>query len=284
MITYKRCTEASINDIYQAFIIGFSDYIIKMEIPFELFVKRFFGPEGNDLMFSFIALDVEKPVGVILGGIKMFEGIKTLRCGTLCVHPNYRGKGISRELFKLHKKTAIDNKCKQLFLEVIVGNNRAINFYKSLGYDIIYYLSYFSHDKPRTISAAESIEPFYFEEINMNLLRDFKSQIEDIHITWQNSFDYMGKIDDLLHYSIKYLSESVGAISIHKSGKIYFIWLNPSFRKQGLGKALIGYAANKLELSKVAINFANNGNLEGFLKHLGFKRDSISQYEMYITL
>lgn len=283
MITYKRCTEVLIKDVYEAFKIGFSDYIIKMEIPFELFIKRFLGPEGNDLMFSFIALDVEKPVGVILGGIKIYEGIKTLRCGALCIHPNYRGEGISRELFELHKKTAIENKCKQLFLEVIVGNDRAIHFYKNMGYDIIYYLSYFSHDDPRTIS-SKILEPFNFEEININTLRILKPQIEDIHITWQNGFDYMDKIDDMFHYRINNFGETAGAISVHKSGKIYFIWVKSTYRKHGLGKALVGYAANKLELSKVVINYANNGNLEGFLKHLSFKRDSISQYEMYLTL
>lgn len=32
MITYKRCTEVNEADIYKAFQIGFSDYIIKLEM------------------------------------------------------------------------------------------------------------------------------------------------------------------------------------------------------------------------------------------------------------
>ena len=50
-----------------------------------------------------------------------------MRCGTLAVHPNYRGVGVSQKLFELHKE-ALQNECKQLFLEVIVGNDRAIRF------------------------------------------------------------------------------------------------------------------------------------------------------------
>ncbi|HDR7489227.1 TPA: GNAT family N-acetyltransferase, partial [Bacillus pacificus] len=141
MIQYKRCSEVNIDLVYGAFRDGFSDYIIKMEVSKEDFIKRFFGAEGNSLEHSFLALDGDKPVGVILSGIKVYESIKTMRCGTLAVHPNYRGIGVSQKLFELHKEEAIQNECKQLFLEVIVGNDRAIRFYNKLGYEKVYDLS-----------------------------------------------------------------------------------------------------------------------------------------------
>ncbi|HDR3982008.1 TPA: GNAT family N-acetyltransferase, partial [Bacillus anthracis] len=83
MIQYKRCSEINIDLVYEAFRDGFSDYIIKMEVSKGDFIKRFFGLEGNSLEHSFLALDGDKPVGVILGGIKDYENIKTMRCGTL---------------------------------------------------------------------------------------------------------------------------------------------------------------------------------------------------------
>ena len=46
----------------------------------------------------------------------------------------YRGKGISQRLMEFHREEAKKLDCKQLFLEVIVSNDRAINFYKKLGY------------------------------------------------------------------------------------------------------------------------------------------------------
>ncbi|PGZ06934.1 GNAT family N-acetyltransferase, partial [Bacillus cereus] len=144
MIQYKRCSEVSIDLVYKAFKDGFSDYIIKMEVSKEDFIKRFFGAEGNSLEHSFLALDGEKSVGLILGGIKVYETINTMRCGTLAVHPEYRGIGVSQKLFELHKEEAIQNGCKQLFLEVIVGNDRAINFYNKLGYEKVYDLSYYN--------------------------------------------------------------------------------------------------------------------------------------------
>ena len=127
MIQYKRCSDVNIDLVYEAFKVGFSDYIIKMEVSKGI-LYNVFGPEGNLLEHSFLALEEGKPVGVILGGIKDYESIKTMRCGTLAVHPNYRGIGVSQKLFELHKEEAIQHGCKQLFLEVIVGNDRAIHF------------------------------------------------------------------------------------------------------------------------------------------------------------
>ena len=148
MISYKRCTEVNEDIIFQAFQIGFSDYIIQIEMTKDFFMDRFFGPEGNCLEYSVIALDEDKPVGLNLGGIKIFEGIKTLRCGALCVHPDYRGTEVSKRLFRLHKEIAIANGCKQLFLEVIAGNDRAINFYEKKGYEKVYDMVYYSYNSP----------------------------------------------------------------------------------------------------------------------------------------
>lgn len=67
------------DSIYEAFTDGFSDYIINVSLAKEEFVRRFFGPEGNTLENSIIAFDGHKPIGLNLGGIKIYEGIKTLR-------------------------------------------------------------------------------------------------------------------------------------------------------------------------------------------------------------
>jgi len=53
MVTYKRCSEVDINSVYEAFQIGFSDYIIKINMSKDDFITRFLGPEGNCLEHSF---------------------------------------------------------------------------------------------------------------------------------------------------------------------------------------------------------------------------------------
>lgn len=123
MIIYKNCEDVTMKEIFEAFASGFSDYVVPLTMDQNAFEARFFGPEGNSLNLSFIAFDQNQPIGLILGGIRQFDGLKTMRCGTLCIAPDYRGKGISQSLFEMHRSAAIASGCKQLFLEVIKGNH-----------------------------------------------------------------------------------------------------------------------------------------------------------------
>ena len=132
-INIVKCSEASDNDIYNAFSEGFSDYIIDMKLSKEEFVARFFGTEGNQRENSHIAYDFERPVGVVLGGVITYDDIKTLRCGMLSVVPAYRRKGVGKMLMEKHEEIARDNNCQMLMLEVVSGNDIAVNFYEELG-------------------------------------------------------------------------------------------------------------------------------------------------------
>src|SRR5690554_2895466 len=128
MITYKICTKDDIENMYEAFSIGFSDYMVKFDITLERFIDLFLRIEGNSLDSSLLALDNEKPIGLMLGGIKTYDGVKTLRCGTLAIDPDYRKIGVASQLFMLHKELAIKNDCKVLFLEVIKGMIEHLTF------------------------------------------------------------------------------------------------------------------------------------------------------------
>lgn len=283
MVVYKRCSEVDPGDIFNAFQVGFSDYIIKVEMTQDFFTNRFFGPEGNSLEHSFIAFDGSQPVGVILGGIKVYEGIRTMRCGALCIHPEYRGEGVSRQLFNLHRQTALENGCRQLFLEVIAGNERAINFYKNLGYEKVYDLVYYSHKKPSTLKNPY-ILPYRIAQIDFVQLLELKRVTADVHINWQNDFDYIARLHGQFHYGMYAGSELIGALSINAGGKISFIWVVPELRGRRIATSLIDYAVSSIGPETLHISFPNSAGLQGFVKHLQFERDSISQYEMYLTL
>lgn len=282
MIQYKRCSEVNIDLVYEAFKDGFSDYIIKMEVSKGDFIKRFFGLEGNSLEHSFLVLDGDKPVGVILGGIKDYENIKTMRCGTLAVHPNYRGVGVSQKLFELHKDEAIQNGCKQLFLEVIVGNDRAIRFYNKLGYEKVYDLSYYNlKDMTKIIHReCKGIEVKQLE------FPAFKVEIQKwlhFHINWQNDMDYIEKTNNLF-YGAYVNNDLKGAICINEQGKISFIFIDKEYRNRSIGSKLLQVARDELNLESLSIGFPNNNLLEGFLKKTGFEKNSLAQYEMYVLI
>jgi ribosomal protein S18 acetylase RimI-like enzyme len=283
MITYKRCSEVDMDLIFNAFSIGFSDYIIKHDMPKDIFVKIFFGPEGNTLESSFIALEDNRPVGVVLSGIKEYEGIKTIRCGTLAVDPEYRGKGVSKRLMELHKEEGINNGCKQLFLEVIVSNERAVNFYKKLNYDKIYDLVYFSLSDIHKLKEKDALT-LEIKVIDIETVRKSQERIEGVHLNWQNDMEYIEKSEGQSNLGAYANNKLVGVVSVNKSTRLNYIWVENSLRHKGVATRLLVEAAKELNLSKLSSGFPNNASLEGFLKHIGFERDKISQYEMYYTI
>jgi ribosomal protein S18 acetylase RimI-like enzyme len=280
-LRYQKCSEVEDRFIYQAFQIGFSDYIIKMEMSFEDFMKRFFGPEGNSKEHSFIAFDQEEPVGVILGGMKNYETVKTMRCGTLAVHPDYRGKGISQRLFELHKEEAIHHCCKQLFLEVIVGNDRAIHFYQKRGYEKIYDIVYFSNEDLSQIKRTNTEI-----EVTRTEFQSFRRAAEKwtYHINWQNDLDYLEKVDRNIYYHALVEGKVAGCMAINPSGNISFLMVDPAQRGKGIGSQLLQTAIQELNLSRMSTGFPNNSLLEGFFKKQGFKKGTLTQYEMYSPL
>ncbi|MGG0177325.1 GNAT family N-acetyltransferase [Gottfriedia acidiceleris] len=279
-INYFRCSEVDVELAYQAFSIGFSDYIVKFNYSKEQFVNLFFGPEGNKPEHSFVAIYENEAVGVILGGIKMYETIKTMRCGTLAISPDYRGLGVSQKLFELHKEEAEKNGCKQLFLEVIVGNDRAINFYKKLGYEKIYDLSYFSKSD---LTSLQQIQLESSTEINKVEFNNFKETITkwDYHINWQNDIDYLEKLTNFSYFLARVDNENVGALAVNENGRISVLIIDKVYRNRKIATTLLQFAASELNLKSFSTSIPNNNSLEGFFHKLEFKKEKIAQYEMY---
>lgn len=283
MIIYKTCTHSTMSEIFEAFSIGFSDYFIPLTMSQSEFTARFFGPEGNSLNTSFIALDDNKPIGVILGGIRQFDGLKTMRCGSLCIHPDYRGRGISQRLFEMHKAAALEAKCKQLFLEVIKHNHRAVKFYETCGYTKVYSLKYFSiiaqyitdNIKPKTYS----IEPISFDELNT-----FKNSLPDCHINWQSDTPYYAESKEETLLCAYDNGRQIALLALNPHGKINFLWVAPDYRGQGVGKGMLSEAIKLRNIEKITICLPSNSSMEGFVRKLGFEKDSLEQYEMYLPL
>jgi len=282
-VSYKRCDEVDFDIVHKAFSDGFSDYMIKVEFTKEVFFKLFFGPEGNRLNTSFIAVHEGTPIGVVLGGIKYYEGIKTMRCGALAVSPDFRGKEVSKTLYDLHKDEAIQHNCQQLFLEVIVGNDRAINFYKKLGYEKIYDLSYFSLSESSSLKNYHSTSNVIVKNMT---IADFENAMLkwDYHINWQNDLDYIKKGENYHFYGAYLENKLVGCLCINSTGKISFLYVEKNQRCKGIGSELLKKAIVEHELKNLNISFPNNSSLEGLIKKIGFERNKLSQYEMYLTL
>lgn len=283
MISYKMCTEVTSTQIYNGFRKGFIDYSIPFHAPEDEFMARFFGLEGNELKYSFIALDDENPIGLILGGIRIFDTMKTMRCGALCIAPDYRGKGISQELFKLHQATAKEAGCRQLFLEVLKDNHRAIRFYEKMGYREAVILKYY-RKKIAELSIPNEIPPYKITTISIDAVKAFRDKLNSCHINWQNDIPYYENSKNEIFYGVYDDYQLIGLTAMSMNGKINFLWVEPSYRFKGIGRYLLHQASKQLGSQYLYICIPGNPLLEGFFRKLGFEKDETEQYEMYLPL
>ena len=280
MITYVNGTQIQVSEIYKAFILGFSDYIIKVDLAETSFVTRFFGPEGNDVKLCHVALADGEPIGLVMGGIREWDGLKTLRCGALCIASEFRGTDVARTLMDLHWKDGVDHHCQRLSLEVIKGNDRAIRFYEKNGYFPAYDIKYYKI-KAENLEAKPVEDFIRLKEVDFKTLGAHRKKQSDIHIHWQSELEYYKESTTDRHFEIQLGDRLAGCLSLSRAGKINYLWIEPKDRNRGLGKNALQETAKVMNLEAMNIAFTNNGSLEGFLRALHFEKDKIEQFEMF---
>ncbi|MBB6479556.1 GNAT family N-acetyltransferase [Spirochaeta isovalerica] len=274
---FVKCSQAADHQIFEAFSRGFSDYIIKFDMSEDFFFDHFFGAEGNRRELSWLALEDGKPAGLVLGGIRSFDGLKTMRCGTMCVVPEYRRKKVAAGLLEQHRQTALESGCDQLFLECIEGNDRALAFYRKAGYETRHHLHYFLCENPGEISSPSISSPI--ETLTPEEIRSLRSE-SGVHWNWQNEMEYLEK-EGAEFSGIRENGFPVAGIA-HKDRRIQFLYVAEPYRRRGYALSLIASFAQGKE--KLTVSFPDNPGLEGFYENNGFRREPIRQEEMYLDL
>ncbi|WP_214774056.1 GNAT family N-acetyltransferase [Exiguobacterium sp. s37] len=135
--TYRQ--NPPIQDLYRAFMSGFSDYIIPFQFDEQTFEDVFLVRDQNQPSRSIVAYDGEIPVGVVLSGIAHLDSGWQTRCGGLAVAPHVRKAGVATELMRRFEEAAVGNR----LLEVIQGNDAAVSLYERLGYETTREILYF---------------------------------------------------------------------------------------------------------------------------------------------
>lgn len=154
-ITYQ--VAPPIQDLYRAFMRGFSDYIIPFTMDEASFEARLLVRDQNQPSRSIVAYVDGEPAGVMLSGIAYSEGEWRTRCGGMAVAPECRGQGIARELMRQFDEQAQGTRV----LEVIQGNRAAEQLYARLGYHATRSISYHASRPMETNAVFDSLPVTY---------------------------------------------------------------------------------------------------------------------------
>jgi len=278
MLDIRLATEVEDQVIFDAWCEGYSDYLHKFKLELSTFITRYVENESVR-EYSYVAFDDDKPVGLMLGNIKEYDGIKTMRCGGFAVIPSHRRLGVGKALFDQHLALGAQHDCKQLYLEVLKENERALGFYRSVGYRSVYdYRSYVLKSKMTTTRLDVDVQI-----IDFDLVREIRESLTEFHLFWQGEMFVLEHFKDLISYGIFKDGEVVAVINLKPNGLVNFIWTRNDMRLKGLAKHLLIHAASKLNGVNLSAVASNNYAYEGFLRHLGFE-SQFEQHEMMLPI
>lgn len=284
MYTYKILDNTDLSIIHQAFVEAFSDYQVKMDLPFSKFEnmvkRRGFTPE-----LSIGAFDDEKLIGFVLNGVRMWDGKLTAYDLGTGVIPDYRKKGITIEILKKVKDICKDNKIENYLLEVLQNNTGAVELYRKQGFQTTrdfdcYYL------KREGFSQSICADKKNIESLSISQWKEIQ-KLWDYNPSWQNSIDSINIFPDRFSYSVVAIENKIVGYGVvdRVTGDIPQIAVSIEHRNKGIGKSIISDLFNNTEANKLSlINVdCRDVNFKNFLIHMGFI-NYVSQYEMILEL
>jgi GNAT superfamily N-acetyltransferase len=136
MIIYKKLSEISIEDIVTLWNNGFQNYFVNINMSINSFLTRTIN-EGLSLEDSFAAYVNGLPVGIVVIGFRWIEGKKVAWNGGTGIVPEYRRKGIGKQLMERNLEIYNEQGVELASLEALSQNDPAIRLYRSVGYEVI---------------------------------------------------------------------------------------------------------------------------------------------------
>lgn len=287
MITYRTLTDADFPQVYRATHDAFSDYAVPYQAD-EDRLRRMFQINGVRFEFSVGAFDGEKMVGFTINAIGDWNGRRTVYDSGTGVIPEYRRRGISREMFEFILPLLRENKIEQYLLEVIINNEPAVKLYRNLNFQITRRLSVFKRPEAMLIAekSNEEVEIKELETLDWDLLESFWTYIP----SWQNSIDAMkrslsGSKTNGTFLGLYSNGKLIGyGIVFHNSGNIPQIAVAEDYRGKGFGRAVLNALQRRTEKPLLISNADETAeNIAAFAVANGFSLLT-TQYEMLLNL
>jgi ribosomal protein S18 acetylase RimI-like enzyme len=275
IVQRRRFSECSLEEAAAGFTEGFSGYVMPMNVTvrsLELRIER----DHVDLDESLVFFDGEKPAGILMVNRR---GNST-RIGALGIGPTIRGQGFGRNVMLEAIEKAGARGDTRMVLEVINSNTRARDLYLSLGFAVSRRLVGFSRSGRRAVPDAVPPLPCTLPEAAR-----LAARFSNAGLSWQAaplSFERAGP-------PLKGFSIDGKAVAIlddtGKNVRIFCLAVDPAHRREGLGRAMAEglaafYPGRKLFLAETI----PEGLLDRFMRRIGWRKSSLTQSEMVLTI
>ncbi|MCP1182200.1 GNAT family N-acetyltransferase [Paenibacillus sp. 1781tsa1] len=282
MYSYKMLDKISTETLHQAFVDAFSDYQVKMDLPFwkfqQMLQRRGYHPE-----ISMGAFKDGIMVGFVINGLRSWNGKATAYDLGTGVVQECRRQGVTSHLLLNIRKLLKEKNIAQYLLEVIQSNESAAQLYSKQNFKIQREFSCFQLEKdkfiPKTTCAVECVE-----RIDLEQFKEFW----DVEPSWQNSIDSIYAVPEVFSYVVARQDDKIVGYGIidQKTGDIPQLAVNPNYRGKGIASSILTEMVKRTESPIISVL-----NVESHLKPMGdfllVKSGftyHVGQYEMLLKL
>ena len=183
MIKYLSLGLTPKENILEVFNEAFSDYLVPLQLTAKQFENKIF-TESIDFNFSIGVFENSKLIGFILHGVDIIEGKKILYNAGTGVILAKRGNRYISKGYNTFMPVLKSNNTDAIVLEVIEGNDAAINVYEHIGFTkIMEYNCY----KCQLTSFRKSIKSGFEIKITNDYYFERVISFWNFDATWQNS-------------------------------------------------------------------------------------------------
>lgn len=268
--------------ITEAWNKAFADYAAPLQMD-EVALARFLGQNGVNFEASVGAFDGEALIGLWMNGVRMKEGRLTAYDSGTAVCPEYRSKGISKELAdgsdRILKKLGV----KRYILEVMANNEKAFNLYRKKGFEIVRKFKCYKTASPK-FDIRELPAGMRLEETTVDALSRIEIPSMNAIPSWQNAMESCLVLKDKIAAVVLRRNEKAighGMVQMER-GRIpqinvaHDIWGTDAAAH--ILKWLCGRVEKGKDIAAINVDEAAANTNELFLKH-GFTM-FIEQFEM----
>ncbi len=266
--------------LYTSFREAWADQEPGLTLSFDLFEQRLTDKLHILEEVSLLSLQGGAIQGFVLHTLNTYRGKWCAYNGGTGVIPEARGKGLTKKLYESLLPLLKAHDVEHVILEAVKKNKRAIHVYEDIGFEIIQGFrcyakrGYFYSDQKHDIRIKNVINPEYSKFWEMEPC--FLDQPQQLKFNLHNETileSYKG--DEITGYII---------FQPHL-GRISQIAVNPAYRGEGIGNALVCDAFQRSATTHMTIMNVPEANVSfnTFLKNIGFINE-IDQYEMRLVI
>ncbi|HET7112646.1 MAG TPA: GNAT family N-acetyltransferase, partial [Pyrinomonadaceae bacterium] len=229
------------------------------------------------------AFDGKRMIGFCINGIGQWQKKSTAYDAGTGIIPEYRGRGVAKELFAFLESRLKEAGVSQYLLEVLTSNVPAATLYRKLGFVEKRRLAVFRAGPEDSKTAERSTRDVSLKRVAQPDWQLFQT-FWDGYPSWQNSIDAVERVfNDMTIIAAYANAECVGYGALFRpAASLMQLVVSQPYRRQRIGSAILAALETSERLKINNIDEDLIGTL-AFYETNGYKQ-VLAQHEMIKTL